>query len=202
MNKIILATNNPDKVGEIRNIWGNISGIELGWRGNYKNLSEAEEDGDTLDENAFKKADYVFKKLNLPAVADDTGLFVDYLKGRPGIQAARYAGPAAIYSDNVKKLLKELKGVPDKKRYAEFRTSVCLVLPEKKPLWTNGVVKGKIIEAKKGVNGFGYDPVFEVAETGKTYAQMTPEEKDTLSHRYKAFKKMGDIIKREVAQLG
>ncbi|MEA3505975.1 MAG: RdgB/HAM1 family non-canonical purine NTP pyrophosphatase [Elusimicrobiota bacterium] len=202
MNKktVVLATNNPDKVREIKNIWRGIPNLKIEWMGDFKDLGEAAEDGSTLRENAFKKADYVTAGTGLPAVADDTGLFVDFLGGRPGIHSARYAGDEAAYADNIDKLLREMKGVPDKKRTAEFKTSVCLTLPGQEPFFTRGVVKGRITKRKKGSSGFGYDPVFEVSETGKTYAQMPPEEKDRLSHRYKAFKMMGKIISSEVAK--
>jgi XTP/dITP diphosphohydrolase len=202
LKKIVLATNNPDKVREIKNIWENIPGIEIVSAGDFKELGETKEDGETLEENALKKANYVSRALNLSAVSDDTGLFVNYLKGRPGIHSARYAGNEASYLDNVDKLLKEMEGAPEENRYAEFRTSVCLVRSGREPLFTKGVVKGKITQSKRGASGFGYDPVFEVKETGKTYAEMSASQKDTMSHRYKAFKKMGDLIKREVAQLG
>jgi XTP/dITP diphosphohydrolase len=194
LKKIVIATGNKDKLREIKNIWGNIKGVEIDWMGNYPDIKEIEETGNTLHENSSIKANYVLNKLNCPAVADDTGLFVKYLNGAPGVYSSRFAGENATYEDNVEKLLKELRGVSKEERSAEFHTVVCLSRPGKEDIYTEGIVEGYITEEKRGVDGFGYDPIFEVKGTGKTYAQMTLEEKNSLSHRYKAFDKMGEII--------
>lgn len=202
MNKIVLATNNPDKVKEIKNIWKNLRGIEIDWMGNYHHLGKIEETGKTLKENAALKAEYVSNELDCIAVADDTGLFVKYLKGSPGVYSSRFAGENATYEDNVNRLLEELKNVPEGEREAEFRCMVCFSRIKKENIFTEGIIEGYITGERRGVYGFGYDPIFEVEDTEKTYAQMSPEEKNSVSHRYLAFKKMGEIISREVAQLG
>jgi XTP/dITP diphosphohydrolase len=194
LRKIILATGNKDKLREIQNIWKDIKEIELDWMGNYPGVEEIEETGTTLEENAAIKAKYIAEKFNCVAVADDTGFFVDYLNGSPGVYSARYAGENATYVDNVDKILNELKDVPEEKRNASFRCVVCMTEPGKDEVFTEGIVEGVVAEECRGEDGFGYDPVFEVTGTGKTYAEMSLEEKNTLSHRYIAFKKMGEYI--------
>ncbi len=196
MKEIILATFNQDKLREIKNIWKDIKEIKINWMGNYSILKEIEENGTTLWENSLIKAEYVSGALNRAAVADDTGLFVKYLNGAPGIYSSRFAGENSTYEENVEKLLNELKGVPKEERNAEFRSVVCFSGAGKENIFEEGVVEGYITEKRRGENGFGYDPVFEVKGTGKTYAEMTLGQKNSLSHRYIAFKKMGDIIKK------
>ena len=194
MNKIVLATANKDKLFEIKKILKDIKDIELDWMGNYPEIKEIEETGKTLHENSSIKARYVLQTLNCPAVADDTGLFVKYLNGAPGVYSSRFSGENATYEENVEKLLAELKNVPKEKRSAEFRTVVCLSQKDREDIFAEGVVEGYITEEKRGVGGFGYDPIFEVKGTGKTYSEMTIEEKNSLSHRFIAFKKIGEII--------
>ncbi len=196
MKEIILATFNQDKLREIKNIWKDIKEIKINWMGNYSILKEIEENGTTLRKNSLIKAEYVSGTLNCAAVADDTGLFVKYINGAPGIYSSRFAGKNSTYEENVEKLLNELKGIPKEKRNAEFRSVVCFSETGKENIFEEGVVEGYITEKRRGENGFGYDPVFEVKGTGKTYAEMTLEEKNSLSHRYIAFKKMGDTIKK------
>lgn len=194
MSRIVLATLNRDKLREIQGIWRDISNIELDWLGNYPDLKGAEETGKTLYENASIKAKYVSKALGCTAVADDTGFFVEYLNGAPGVYSSRYSGPGATYEDNVRKLLSELKGVPKEKRKAEFKCVVCLCRDGKDDIFTEGTIKGSVTDTERGRYGFGYDPVFEVGGTGRTFAQMPIEEKNSISHRYIAFKKMGEFL--------
>ena len=199
MKELVLATQNPDKYREIKDILGDISGLSLNWAGAFSRIGEIEETGDTLEENAAIKASYVSGMLEKPAIADDTGLFVEYLKGRPGVRSARYAGENVSYEDNVKKLLRELKDVPRNKRSAEFKTAVCLAIPGGKKYFTEGALKGIITLEPRGTKGFGYDPVFFIPKKSKTFAQMSKQEKNSISHRYKAFKNVKDLIIREVA---
>ena len=194
MNKIIIATANKDKLFEIKHIWSDLPDIELDWMGNFLDLESPEETGSTIKENAVIKARYVSGLLGIPAAADDTGLFVEYLAGAPGVYSSRYAGPSASYDDNVARLLEELEGISYEKRYAEFRCAVCLSVPGKEDIVTEGIVRGHITDIRRGNMGFGYDPVFEVAGTGKTFAEMQPEEKNSISHRYHAFRKMAERI--------
>ncbi|MFW6134347.1 MAG: RdgB/HAM1 family non-canonical purine NTP pyrophosphatase [Elusimicrobiota bacterium] len=201
MNKIIIATNNPDKYREIKNIWKDLEEYELDWLGNYPDIKDIQETGDTLEENASIKAKFTADMLGFYAVADDTGLFVDYLDGAPGIYSSRFAGENATYEENVEKLLDVMEGIPRKERRAEFRCIVCLSRKNEEDIFTMGVVKGYITQKRRGEHGFGYDPVFEVDETGRTFAQMQPEEKNSISHRFLAFKNMKNKV-REVAQFG
>ena len=197
--KIVIATENKDKLREIKNILHSESVRGLDWMGNYPDLVGVEETGKTLRENASLKANYISKKLGVWAVADDSGLFVEALNGAPGVYSSRFAGSSATYDDNISKLLKELGDVERFKRKAEFRCVVCLARNGLPDIFTEGVVEGYITTKRIGSNGFGYDPVFEVKGIGRTFAEMSQKEKNRISHRYQAFKKMGEIISREVA---
>ena len=182
--RLVLATGNPDKVAELRHLLGDRYVIER----RPGDLAETVEDGDTLESNALKKAREVAEHTASLAVADDTGLFVDALDGRPGVYSARYAGVEASYDDNVDKLLSELADVVGSdKRSARFRTVVAVVWPDGTERTVDGVVEGWIRPDRRGDLGFGYDPVF-VPEGGgdRTFAEMTAEEKHALSHRARA----------------
>ncbi|MFI5036163.1 MAG: RdgB/HAM1 family non-canonical purine NTP pyrophosphatase [Acidimicrobiales bacterium] len=149
-------------------------------------VAEVEEDADTLEGNALLKARAMAAAVGLPAVADDTGLFVDALNGRPGVRSARYAGPRAAYADNVARLLGELAAVPAPRR-AHFRTVVALAHPDGSSLVVEGVLAGQVTETPRGGGGFGYDSVFEADETpGQTLAELSPEAKNRFSHRGRA----------------
>ncbi|MFC2048723.1 RdgB/HAM1 family non-canonical purine NTP pyrophosphatase [Elusimicrobiota bacterium] len=195
--KIVIATGNSDKLEEIKNIWKDIAYVDIDWIGNY-DIGEIEETGNSLFENAVIKAEYVANKTNSAAVADDTGLFVECLNGQPGVHSARFAGKNVTYEDNVRKLLDDMKNVPMEQRKAEFKTIVCFTQPGAGNIFTEGTVKGIITLEKIGQNGFGYDPIFKVDDCGKTYAQMSLEEKNAISHRYLAFKKMADNISKKI----
>ncbi len=179
----VLASANPDKAAEIRAILG--PGFDLISR--PPDVPDVDETGDTLEENARLKAVALVAATGLPAVADDTGLEVDALDGRPGVWSARYAGEDATYSDNVAKLLDEMGGRPD--RTARFRTVALARWPDGRELLAEGVVEGTIAVRAAGDAGFGYDPVFAPSGGGgRTFAQMSPEEKHSLSHRGRAFR--------------
>jgi XTP/dITP diphosphohydrolase len=152
------------------------------------------EDGDTCEANAIKKARAIAQFTGLPAVADDTGLEVDALGGRPGIYAARYAGEDATYEDNCQKLLREMAGVPREQRTARFLTVAAIALPSDGIRVAQGTLDGAIAEQASGALGFGYDPVFLIPELGKTLAQLSADQKNTISHRAKAFFKMREIL--------
>ncbi|MBN2406560.1 MAG: RdgB/HAM1 family non-canonical purine NTP pyrophosphatase [Elusimicrobia bacterium] len=195
--KLILATNNRDKYKEITGIWKDLEGLSLDWLGNHR-LDDIEETGATLHDNAAIKAEYAAKKFGCAAVADDTGLFVSSLGGKPGVYSSRYAGENATYDENVSKLLEDMKSVPRRERGAEFRCVTCLSGAGKENIFSEGIVRGYISTRRKGSGGFGYDPVFEVGESGRTFAEMTAEEKNSLSHRHLSFEKMGEIIREIV----
>ncbi|MDO8735070.1 MAG: RdgB/HAM1 family non-canonical purine NTP pyrophosphatase [Elusimicrobiota bacterium] len=188
--KIALATQNKDKIKEIKKILGkNFKFVQL-----YK-FPKIVENGKTLEENAIKKAKAIFKITKITTLADDSGLEVAALGGRPGVYSARFAGKNCNYSDNNKKLLKLLLNVAYKKREAKFRTVVAIIFPDGKLKTVEGVVSGYIATEPKGSNGFGYDPVFYYPRLKKTFAQLTAVLKNRLSHRATAFKKAKKILR-------
>jgi len=194
--KILIASRNPDKLREIQNKVSSLD-IQIVSPKDFPNLPEIEEDGDTLEANAIKKAVALHKLTNLPALADDTGLEVEALDGRPGLYSARYAGPEATYQDNVKKLLEELQGIPEERRGAVFRCVLAYASGPDVKLF-EGAVKGMITDKPQGENGFGYDPVFFIPEEGKTFAQMPLERKNSISHRGLALDAWVQYLRREI----
>ena len=197
--KIVLATHNWDKCAEMEAIMKDMP-IQLLTLNEFPGIEEIIEDGKTLEENALIKAKTVHKITHLPAIADDTGLEVDALGGQPGIYSARYAGENCSYSDNVNKLLKEMANIPPQKRSALFRTAIAYV-DENMELTTEGVVEGVIIDVTKGIDGFGYDPVFYMPGMKKTYAEMSMNEKNQISHRGKAVKNMQILLQPHLPKI-
>lgn len=177
----MLATANPDKAEEIRAVLEPF-GIELLARPDA--IPDVEETGETLEENALLKARALVAATGHAAVADDTGLFVDALDGQPGVHSARYAGVGASYEDNSTKLLVALDGIATSRRTARFRTVIAVAYPDGSDFWVEGVLVGTITRARHGDQGFGYDSVFapDVTE-GRTLAELSPQEKNVLSHR-------------------
>jgi XTP/dITP diphosphohydrolase len=193
-SRFVLATANPDKAREIADILGGQVQLEP----RPPDVPDVEETGRTLVENARLKAHALVRATGLPAVADDTGLEVDALKGAPGVHSSRFAGEAATYADNVAKLLRELRGVAS--RRARFRTIAIAVWPDGREVVAEGTVAGTIAEAPRGRGGFGYDPVFIPEEgDGRTFAEMvdeSPDVKHRLSHRGRAFTALAAKIAR------
>ncbi len=195
--RLVVATRNPDKLREIRQKLRNLN-IEVLSVGEFEGVPEVEEDGETLEENALKKARVVAEATGLPAIADDTGLEVYALGGAPGVYSARFAGDNATYADNNRKLLALLKGKED--RRARFRCVIAYVDGDIEELF-EGVLEGEIIESLRGENGFGYDPVFYVPSLGRTLAELSREEKNEVSHRGRALDKLVAFLEsRGVAQ--
>lgn len=195
--KIVLATNNQHKITELNHLLADAfpdTSIEILSLNDFPAIPETEETGKTFSENALLKAETIFKKLKLPVIADDSGIEVSALNNRPGVLSKRYAGPSASDQDRIKKLLKELKGVPWIKRDARFVCSMVL-LDRSKKFITNGYCHGYIAERAKGKNGFGYDPVFFLPDMNKTMAQLSLKQKNILSHRANALKKIINIIR-------
>jgi len=195
--KIVLATENPHKLSELQAILP--SALPDGTSLEYVSmkdflLSLPPETGTTLAANAQIKAAYVAKQTGLMAISDDTGLEVDFLHGAPGVYTARYGGEHGNAAANNEKLLRELKEVTMDKRTARFRTVACLARPDGTCELFEGSVEGKIATQYHGQNGFGYDPIFIVQETGKTFAEMTAQEKNDVSHRGRAFKKLAIFL--------
>jgi len=180
---LVLASANPDKVGELIDLLGDRFEVQP----RPADLAETIEDEPTLTGNALKKAIEVAEFTGQIALADDTGLFVDALDGRPGVHTARFAGPDATYEDNVEKLLASLDGSPEDQRAATFRTVVALIRPDGTGLTAEGEVAGVITATRRGANGFGYDPVFQPTEgSGATFGEMSADDKAELSHRARA----------------
>ena len=162
----------------------------------FPHVPEAIEDGHTLEENAAKKAVTCAISSGLWSLADDTGLEVEVLQGAPGVYSARYAGPRGNYKANNRKLLEELRGLPSNERRAVFRCVMALASPEGQVTLEEGRLDGFIAEKPRGKNGFGYDPLFIVESRGKTLAELSPEEKNDLSHRANALRRMRRRIER------
>ena len=184
--QIVLATHNKGKMSEINNLLS--SSYEVLTLDHFPNIKEIPETGKTLKENAFIKARTVFEMTGLPSLADDTGLEVEALGGEPGVFSARYAGEQASYQDNCEKLLKNMMRVPKEDREAKFRT-VIAYKDDNRELSCDGSVKGEIAQSPKGSFGFGYDPVFYYPPLEKTFAELSEEEKNSISHRGRALRK-------------
>lgn len=184
----VLATANPDKAAEISAILG--GQVDLLPR--PSSVGDVDETGDTLEENARIKARALVEATGQPAIADDTGLEVAALDGRPGVYSARFAGEGASYADNVAKLLAEMHGADD--RSARFRTVAVALWPDGREVVAAGEVRGVIAHEARGTDGFGYDPVFVPDGEDRTFAQMTPAEKHAVSHRGRAFRALGALL--------
>ena len=197
IRELVLATRNRHKSEELTALLGDL-GITIRTLDEFPGAPEVVEDGDTCEANAVKKARAIADFTGLPAVADDTGLEVDALGGRPGVYAARYAGEDATYEDNCRKLLQELTGVPRERRTARFLTVAAIALPSGEIRVVQGMLEGKIADEASGTLGFGYDPLFLIPELGKTLAQLSADQKNTISHRAKAFTQARDLL-REMA---
>jgi XTP/dITP diphosphohydrolase len=196
IDQIVLATHNPDKRVEIAALLSDL-GITVRSLAEFLQAPVVVEDGKTCEANAIKKAKVIADYTGLIAVADDTGLEVDALGGRPGVHAARYAGVQVSYEDNWKKLLHELDGVPMERRGARFLTVVAIARPSVQQVDTvEGVLNGVIAQRPAGTGGFGYDPVFFVPELGKTLAELLPSEKNRISHRAQAFAKAKAVLQQ------
>lgn len=214
--EIVLATRNKDKLREITALFAELD-VELSTLDDFPDAPNTVEDGDSLEANAIKKARETRDFTGHSALADDTGLEVDALGGAPGVFAARYAGEGASYADNCRKLLHEMKDVPPGSRQARFRTVMALALAPadtarlllhfaRHPdlaqpgavdcLLAEGMLPGEVAAGERGVAGFGYDPVFVDAASGRTLAEMSAEEKNAVSHRYRAAIGMCEVLLR------
>ncbi len=185
---LVLATTNKNKVKEFQEMVGDFP-VEIKCVSDFGTIPECIEDGETFDDNAYKKALHTAKILGLPAIADDSGLVVEALDGAPGVYSARYAGENATDADNCEKLLKEMKGQENRK--AAFKCVLSIAVPSGPALTYEGSCEGTILEAKRGESGFGYDPLFYFEEFDKTFAECNSEEKNRVSHRGKALAELG-----------
>ena len=194
--RLILATANPDKAAEITAILGTVPGLEVVPRPAW--VPGVDETGDTLEDNARLKARSLVEATGVPAVADDTGLEVEALGGAPGVYSSRFAGDHATYAQNVAKLLAELARVganAPEQRIARFRSVAMVAYPDGTDVWAAGEVIGVITLEAMGHSGFGYDPVFAPeGYQGRTFAQVSAEEKHRISHRGRAFRALADLL--------
>ncbi len=193
MKEIILASNNPNKLIEMREKLGAF-GIQVISQKEAGINIDVEETGTTFEENATLKASTIYDIIKKPVIADDSGLEIDALDGAPGVYSHRFAGENATDSDRVQKALTLLKDVPDEKRTARFRCCICLIDEAGEKHIFNGTAEGKIGYEPIGENGFGYDPIFVYGD--KTFAQLTREEKNKVSHRGRAVQELVDFFKK------
>lgn len=191
--KLLLATNNRGKIREITKLLAP-HGIETVSLGDFPDIGEIEEDGSTFRENAVKKASVTCERTGLAALADDSGLEVDYLDGAPGVHSARFAGEEKDDEANNKKLLSLLEGVPLERRTARFRCVMAIAVPGGWVYTAEGTCEGVIALEPRGSGGFGYDPLFYLPEYGKTLAELDLETKNKISHRGRALAGALDIL--------
>ncbi len=192
--KIVLATGNPGKLGEIQRILGDL-GVEIIPQTEL-GVDDADETGESFVENALIKARHASLLTGLPAIADDSGLVVDALDGRPGVYSARYSGADATDESNIDKLLQEMRGIPGERRTAAFHCCAVFVsTDDSTSLVAEGRWTGRILEQRRGTGGFGYDPVFFDPECGRTAAELGPELKNARSHRGKALSALAEMLR-------
>ncbi|WP_028783377.1 XTP/dITP diphosphatase [Thalassobacillus devorans] len=198
MKKLIIATKNPGKVKEFQELFHKY-GIQVRSLLDLEEpVDDIEETGKTFEENAVLKAETISKQFNIPVLADDSGLEVDALDGRPGIFSARYAGEEKNDQKNLEKVLVEMEGVAPEYRTARFICSVAIIQPGREAIVKRGTCEGRIGLEPKGENGFGYDPVFIPKGYERSMAELDPEEKNTISHRRDAIRKVEDWLKELV----
>jgi XTP/dITP diphosphohydrolase len=192
VKEVIIATKNAGKVKEFQTLFAEKE-VEVKSLLDFENAPDVEETGETFAENAILKAETIANYLNKVVIADDSGLVVDALNGKPGVYSARYAGEHKNDKENIAKVLEELKGVPFEKRTARFHCALAVAIPRQRTVVVEGTCEGYIAEAPTGTNGFGYDPIFYVPEKQKTMAELSKEEKNKISHRANALKKLEKI---------
>ena len=194
MKELVLASGNKGKLAEFQRLLEGLD-VQIHSMKEYPEIGEIVEDGSTFAENALIKARAVCKATGKPAMADDSGLAADALNGAPGIYSARFAGEQRSDADNNAKVLQLLEGVEDSKRTARFFCVIAIVLPDGREYTVEGTCEGTILRALRGEGGFGYDPLFYVESLDKTFAELTMEEKNRISHRGHANRKAVEIIR-------
>ncbi|WP_239254770.1 XTP/dITP diphosphatase [Listeria ilorinensis] len=201
MKQLVIATANPGKAKEFEEMLAPY-GITIKTLADFPEIGEIEETGTTFAENAALKAETVAKQIGEVVIADDSGLMVDALDGAPGIYSARYAGEAHNDAKNNEKLLNDLQNVVEEARTAKFHCTLAVSSPTGQTDFYTGEVKGIIATAPSGSNGFGYDPLFYLPEYGTTMANLSPEEKNKISHRANALKRLAENIEKLLAKIG
>lgn len=190
---IIIATKNEGKAKEFKKLF-NRYGYQIKTLLDFPEIEDVPETGSTFTENAYQKASAISKKLNTIVLADDSGIEVDALDGKPGIYSARFSGEHGNDAANNKRLLSELEGLPAEERKANFHCSLVMLGPDREPLSVEGNVYGRILKEEQGAHGFGYDPLFYMEDLDKTMAELTSEEKNAISHRAKALAKLEEQL--------
>lgn len=196
MRRLIFATGNADKMKEIREILGDLP-VEILSMKEGGVSAEVEENGSSFEENALIKARAICKLAKEMVLADDSGLEIDYLNKEPGIYSARYMGEDTSYRIKNQNLIDRLEGVPDEKRTARFVCAIAAVFPDGKEFVVRGTIEGRIGYEERGEHGFGYDPIFYLPDRDISTAQLPPEEKNRISHRGNALRKMKELLERE-----
>ena len=196
MKELLVASGNKGKLREFGELLRGVVDTILS-PADFPELPEVEEDGDTFEANALKKALSAARFTGRPVLADDSGLCVDYLGGRPGVFSARFAGESASDADNNALLLRELAGVPSENRTAAFHCVIALCLPDGSCQTFDGMLPGVILEAPRGEGGFGYDPLFLVPEYGQTFSELPMEIKNVISHRGRAMQMLKEALERQ-----
>ncbi|ANU23623.1 XTP/dITP diphosphatase [Planococcus donghaensis] len=189
MKQIVIATQNKGKAKDFEALLAPL-GYEVLTLLDVAQDMDVEETGVTFEENAILKAEAVAKALNIPVISDDSGLEIDALNGEPGVYSARYAGGEKSDSANIDKVLEKLAGVPENERTARFRCVLAVAAPGQQTQTFSGSCEGKILDARRGENGFGYDPIFYVPSLKKAMAELLPQEKAAISHRGNALREL------------
>ncbi|MED4129246.1 XTP/dITP diphosphatase [Shouchella miscanthi] len=192
MKELLIATSNKGKVEDFKKLFQGM--YEVKSLLDYPHIPDIIEDGQTFQDNAQKKAEVLSTALNETVVADDSGLVIDALNGRPGVFSARYAGEEKNDQANIEKVLEDLRGVAEQDRTARFVCTIALASPNKETIFFEGQCEGFISHEQLGEHGFGYDPIFYVGQTAKTMAQLTLEEKNEISHRARAIEQLKDYL--------
>ena len=197
MESVIIATKNKGKAKEFEKLFLP-KGLAVKTLLDYPEIEDVEETGSTFEENAILKAETIANNLGVRVIADDSGLEIDALEGRPGVYSARYAGYEKNDENNIDKVLDELQDVPENERTARFCCALAMAEPGKETVTVFGTCEGRILDERRGTNGFGYDPIFFVETKGKSMAELASDEKNKISHRANAIRKLDDLLnKRE-----
>lgn len=189
MKEIIIATKNKGKARDFEGMFQPM-GYEVKTLLDFDELEDVEETGETFEENAILKAETIAKRLGRTVIADDSGLIVEALNGEPGVYSARYAGEQKDDEANIDKVLKGLEGVPELNRTARFYCALAIAFPERETITVGGTCEGSVLHERRGTYGFGYDPIFLVKDLEKSMAELTPEEKNQISHRAAALNEL------------
>lgn len=194
MEQLIIASQNEGKIKEFRTLFQSLNIEVLSLNDVFTSIPEVVEDGDTFEANARKKAETILELVHRPVIADDSGLVIDALEGRPGVYSARYAGEPSDDRRNYEKVLKEMEGIPQEKRGARFVAVLALARPNEKTEFFHGTCEGSIAFEAKGSHGFGYDPIFLPQGESRTMAELSEEEKHAISHRGMALRKLHQFL--------